>query len=44
MACGCKKNNQAAQTTSTNKDVKIQEQQNKKIVKTIMEKLAVSSN
>lgn len=44
--CGCKKRNQVIQTTSnstktTTNDVKVQEQQNKRIVDAIMSKLTI---
>lgn len=44
MACSCKKKKPVVQTTTnstSNNDVKIQEQQNKRIVDAIMSKLSV---
>lgn len=44
MACGCKKKKQVAQPTTNStstSDVKVQEEQNKRIVDTIMSKLTV---
>jgi hypothetical protein len=46
MACSCKKKNQVTQsdtnsTKTTTNDVKVQEQQNKRIVDAIMSKLTV---